>query len=51
MAKSALNKTLTAWAGEFLVARQLCLHSHVASLTLKNYLGVHISCLNPDTGD
>lgn len=50
MVKSALNKTLTALAGEFFVAGQLCLQGYVASLTLKNYPSVDIFCLNPETG-
>ena len=48
MAKSHLSKTLTALSGEFLVAGQLCLRGYVASLTLKNYPGVDIFCLNPN---
>jgi hypothetical protein len=44
-----LGKTLTALAGEFLVAGQLCLRGYVASLTLKNYPGVDIFALNPRT--
>jgi hypothetical protein len=44
-----LSKTLTALAGEFLVAGQLCLRGYVASLTLKNYPGVDIFALNPRT--
>ena len=44
-----LNKTLTALAGEFLVAGQLCLRGYVASLTLKNYPDVDIFALNPIT--
>jgi hypothetical protein len=47
MAKTHLEKTLTALAGEFLVAGHLCLKGFVASLTLKNYPGVDIFCLNP----
>jgi hypothetical protein len=47
MARSQLDKTLIALAGEFLVAGQLCLKGYVASLTLKNYPGVDIFCLNP----
>lgn len=50
MAKSHLDKTLTALAGEFLVAGQLCLKGYVASLTLKNYPKVDIFCLNPKNG-
>lgn len=50
MAKSHLDKTLTALAGEYLVAGQLCLRGYVASLTLKNYPGVDIFCLNPSNG-
>jgi hypothetical protein len=44
-----LSKILTALAGEFLVAGQLCLRGYVASLTLKNYPGVDIFALNPRT--
>lgn len=50
MAKSHLDKTITALAGEFFVAGQLCLQGYVASLTLKNYPGVDIFCLNPKNG-
>lgn len=50
MAKSQMEKTLTALAGEFLVAGQLCLKGYVASLTLKNYPKVDIFCLNPKNG-
>jgi len=49
VAKSHLDKTLTALAGEFLVAGHLCLKGYVASLTLKNYPKVDIFCLNPKT--
>jgi hypothetical protein len=49
MAGRQLSKTLTALAGEFLVAGQLCLRGYVASLTLKNYPGVDIFALNPLT--
>jgi len=47
MAKPQIDKTLTALAGEFLVAGYLCLKGYVASLTLKNYPKVDIFCLNP----
>jgi hypothetical protein len=47
MAKPQIDKTLTALAGEFLVAGHLCLKGYVASLTLKNYPEVDIFCLNP----
>lgn len=47
MAKTALDKTITSLAGEFLVAGHLCLKGYVASLTLKNYPKVDIFCLNP----
>lgn len=47
MAKAQIDKTLTALAGEFLVAGHLCLKGYVASLTLKNYPKVDIFCLNP----
>lgn len=50
MAKTHLEKTLVALAGEFFVAGQLCLRGYVASLTLKNYPGVDIFCLNPANG-
>jgi len=50
MAKTHIDKTLTALAGEFLVAGHLCLKGYVASLTLKNYPAVDIFCLNPRTG-
>ena len=50
MAGKQLNKTLTALAGEFLVAAQLCMRGFVASLTLKNYPGVDIFVLNPTNG-
>ena len=50
MTKSHLDKTLTALAGEFLVAGHLCLKGYVASLTLKNYPRVDIFCLNPRNG-
>jgi len=50
MAKPQLDKTLTALAGEFLVAGNLCLRGYVASLTLKNYPKVDIFCLNPKNG-
>lgn len=43
-----MDKTLTALAGEFLVAGHLCLKGYMASLTLKNYPAVDIFCLNPD---
>ena len=49
MAKPHLDKTITALAGEFLVAGQLCLRGYVASLTLKNYPGVDIFCFDPKT--
>ncbi len=49
MASPQLEKTLTALAGEFLVAGQLCLKGYVASLTLKNYPEVDIFCLDPAT--
>ncbi len=49
MAGRQLSKTLTALAGEFLVAGQLCLRGYVASLTLKNYPGADIFALNPLT--
>lgn len=45
-----LNKNLLALAGEYHVASQLCLKGYVASLTLKNYPGVDIFCLNPANG-
>jgi len=44
-----IEKTLTALAGEFLVAGQLCVKKYLASLTLKNYPKVDIFCLNPRT--
>ena len=47
MAKPQMDKTLTALAGKFLVAGQLCLRGIVASLTLKNYPKVDVFCLNP----
>jgi hypothetical protein len=47
MAKTHIDNTLTALAGEFLVAGHLCLRGFVASLTLKNYPAVDIFCLNP----
>lgn len=47
MPKPQIDKTLTALAGEFLVAGTLCLKGYVASLTLKNYPKVDIFCLNP----
>jgi hypothetical protein len=50
MPKPQIEKLLTGLAGEFLVAGQLCLKGYVASLTLKNYPGVDIFCLNPKTG-
>ena len=50
MAKTHLDKTLTALAGEFLVAGHLCLKGYVASLTLKNYPAVDVFCLNPTNG-
>ncbi|MCC7353576.1 MAG: hypothetical protein IT330_07430 [Anaerolineae bacterium] len=50
MAKAHIDKTLTALAGEFLVAGHLCLRGYVASLTLKNYPAVDIFCLNPRNG-
>lgn len=50
MAKTHIDKTLTALAGEFLVAGHLCLKGYVASLTLKNYPAVDIFCLNPNNG-
>lgn len=50
MAKPQLDKTLTALAGEFLVAGNLCLKGYLASLTLKNYPKVDIFCLNPKNG-
>lgn len=50
MAKPQIDKTLTALAGEFFVAAQLCLRGYVASLTLKNYPRVDIFCLNPKNG-
>jgi len=46
-AGSHLDKTLTALAGEFSVAAQLCLRGFVASLTLKNYPEVDIFVFNP----
>ena len=49
MAGRHLSKTLTALAGEFLVAGHICLQGYVASLTLKNYPGVDIFALNPRT--
>ncbi len=50
MAIPQIEKTLTALAGEFLVAGQLCVRKYLASLTLKNYPKVDIFCLNPRTG-
>jgi len=50
VAKKQISKTLTGLAGEFLVAAQLCLRGHVASLTLKSYPGVDTFALNPRTG-
>ena len=50
MAKPQIDKTLTALAGEFLVAGNLCLRGYMASLTLKNYPKVDIFCLNPKNG-
>lgn len=50
MAKPQIDKILTALAGEFLVAGQLCLRGYFASLTLKNYPKVDIFCLNPKNG-
>lgn len=50
MAKPQLEKTLTSLAGEFSVAGKLCLEGYMASLTLKNYPGVDIFCMNPKSG-
>lgn len=50
MAKAQIDKVLTGLAGEFLVAGYLSLKGYVASLTLKNYPGVDIFCLNPKNG-
>jgi len=47
MAKPQLEKTLTSLAGEFSVAAKLCLRGYIASLTLKNYPGVDVFCMNP----
>lgn len=50
MAIPQREKILTALAGEFLVAGQLCLKGYMASLTLKNYPKVDIFCLNHESG-
>ena len=50
MAKPQLEKTLTSLAGEFSVAGKLCLQGFMACLTLKNYPGVDILCMNPKSG-
>lgn len=44
-----LNKTVTALAGEFLVAAKLCLKGYVASLTLKNYAESDIFVYDPES--
>jgi hypothetical protein len=49
VAGGQLGKVLTALAGEFMVAGQICLRGYVASLTLKNYPGVDIFALNAKT--
>jgi len=50
MPGTSINKTLTALAGEFLVAGKLCAQGYLASLTLKNYPKVDIFVLNPKNG-
>ena len=47
MAIPQQEKTLTALAGEFLVAGKLCLMGYNASLTLKNFPEVDIFAFNP----
>lgn len=44
-----LEKLTTGLAGEYLVAGMLSLKGYVASLTLKNYPGIDIFVLNPQT--
>ena len=50
MPKGQLSKTLTAMAGEFYVAAELCRRGYVAGLTMKNFPKVDIFALNPATG-
>lgn len=50
MPRAQIDKTITALAGEFLVAGQLCMRGYLASLTLKNYPKVDIFVLNPKNG-
>ena len=48
--KPQLNKLMTGLAGEYLVAAKMNLRGLVASLSLKNYPGVDIFGMNPQTG-
>ncbi len=49
MPKSQGDKILTALAGEYYVAAELCRRGYMASLTLKNYPKVDIFALDPAT--
>ena len=49
--KPQINKLMTGLAGEYLVAGMMNLRGWVASLTLKNYPGVDIFGMNPNTGE
>ncbi len=49
--KPQINKLMTGLAGEYLVAGMMNLKGWIASLTLKNFPGVDIFGLNPDTGE
>lgn len=48
--KPQISKLMTGLAGEYLVAARMNLRGWVASLTLKNYPGIDIFGMNPETG-
>ena len=49
--KPQINKLMTGLAGEYLVAGMMNLKGWIASLTLKNFPGVDIFGMNPNTGE
>lgn len=48
--KSQINKMMTGLAGEYMVAAKMNLRGWIANLTLKNFPGIDIFGLNPETG-
>ena len=48
--KPQITKLMTGLAGEYMVAAKMNLRGWVASLTLKNFPGIDLFGLNPETG-